>query len=128
MAVYPEDCFDLKGIWKEAQDEFRKTKAGKRLGKKVDDIHILSVEEVIQGIDDQAKADDEKHKLSRTIFRNTMITVQNLGGLAASGASQVSQCPRHFSRQVSWRVLGFRAKQSLLQRTLLPDNSRPELP
>lgn len=53
MAALPEDKLDLKGIWKEAQDEFRKTKAGKRLGKKVDDIHILSVDEVIQGIDDQ---------------------------------------------------------------------------
>lgn len=86
----PEDKFDLQGIWKEAQDEFRKTKAGKKLGKLVDDIHILSVEEVIGSIDAQAEEDDEKHKTARKIFRNTMITVQNLGGLAASGASQVS--------------------------------------
>jgi hypothetical protein len=78
----PEDKFDLQGIWKEAQDEFRKTKAGKKLSKRV--------EEVIRGIDAQAEEDDEKHKTARKIFRNTMITVQNLGGLAASGASQVS--------------------------------------
>jgi hypothetical protein len=87
----PEDKFDLQGIWKEAQDEFRKTKAGKRLGKRIDLDHILTVEEVIGGIDDSAKADDEKHATTRKIFSNTMITVQNLGGLAASGASQVSR-------------------------------------
>lgn len=87
----PEDKFDLQSIWKEAQDEFRKTKAGKRLGKRIDLDHILTVEEVIGGIDDSAKADDEKHATARKIFSNTMITVQNLGGLAASGASQVSR-------------------------------------
>jgi hypothetical protein len=89
-STFPEDKFDLQGIWKEAQDEFRKTKAGKRLGKKVDLDHILTVEEVVRGIDDSAKEDDEKHATARKIFSNTMITVQNLGGLAASGASQVS--------------------------------------
>jgi hypothetical protein len=87
----PEDALDLQGIWKEAQEEFRKTKAGKRLGEKLDLDHTLSIEEVIQGIDDSAKEDDEKHADARAIFSNTMVTVQNLGGLAASGASQVSR-------------------------------------
>jgi fungal STAND N-terminal Goodbye domain len=87
-----EDTFDLQDIWKEAQDEFRKTKAGKKLGKRVGLDHVLSIEDVIRGIDDSAREDDEKHATSRKIFSNTMVTVQNLGGLASSGASQVSCC------------------------------------
>ena len=84
------DTFDLQSIWKEAQDEFRKTKAGKKLGERVELDHVLSIEDVIQGIDDSARDDDEKHASARKIFGNTMTTVQNLGGLASSGASQVS--------------------------------------
>jgi hypothetical protein len=30
-----KDKFDLRDMWKEAQDEFRKTKAGKKLGERL---------------------------------------------------------------------------------------------
>jgi hypothetical protein len=82
----------LEEMWKEAQVEFRKLS-----GQDLANNKVLAVGDVLSQIQTKAESDEKasaRYKRATDILDKTLNTIQNLGSLIASAASQVSlsQC------------------------------------
>jgi uncharacterized protein (DUF433 family) len=79
---------DLDEMWKEAEVEFRKLSGQPLVNNKV-----LAVGDVLAQIQAKAETDEKasaRYKRATDILDKTLSTIQNLGSLIASAASQVS--------------------------------------